>query len=145
MQYQKGFTLLEVLLVLGTLAIIAGISVPLALGYQAKYSAGRVETELGQTLRRAQTYARAMYYDSEWGVRVNGGEVVLFQGLTYLDRNPDFDERYDIPRSVTVDGLEEVVFAKLSGQPDITGTFQISAESGDQKQVEVNEVGMVEY
>lgn len=140
-----GFTLLEILLSVAIITILAGISLPV---YGAVVNRNQLETSSQQivmSLRRAQTYARGVNRNSQWGVRMETGQAVLFKGDSYAARDVNFDERVAIPGNMTLSGLSEVVFAKLSAAPSTTGTLTVTLNNNETRRITLNGQGMVEY
>lgn len=76
-----------------------------------------------QSLRRAQIRAQAVEGDQTWGVFVQNGSVTIFRGSSYLTRDVPFDEIMLIAPSVDLGGLSEVVYDKMTGEPQSTGTM----------------------
>ena len=57
-----------------------------------------------------------------------------------------YDETFDLPASIEATGVTQVVFSKVSGLPQATGTLTLTAASiGEARTVTVNESGMVDY
>lgn len=122
----KGFTLIEVILVVGLTIAIAAVALPSPARFVFSQQAAVVADELAGSFRKAQGYAMAGKGGSAWGVAVRDGRIVLFQGSSYDSRDASYDEAYDIPMRVDVSGLDEVVFAGPSGHPGATPEMTIA-------------------
>lgn len=144
LQANKGFTLLEVLLSISIVAILSGLSVPVWRNLQIKNDLDVVTTTIVQNLRRAQILSQAVDGDSTWGLKVQSGSIVLFKGASYAVRDSTFDETSDLQTSITPTGVTEIVFAKLTGLPQTTGTVTLTSEQ-DSKNITINTKGMVDY
>jgi hypothetical protein len=68
-------------------------------------------------LRRAQSKAISGEFDSPFGVYLTNENYTLFKGQSYSQRDPQFDEVYELPAIIRVEGLSEIVFIKTEGMP----------------------------
>lgn len=145
-QYTRpGFTLLEVLLSVALLALLTGMGAPVYQAMQNRNSLDISTNSLVQSLRRAQLLSQASEGDSSWGVKVQSGSIVLFRGSSYAARNAGYDEIFDIPTNIILSGVNEIVFDKLSGLPQTTGTMTLTSTAGETRNMTVNEKGMISY
>jgi prepilin-type N-terminal cleavage/methylation domain-containing protein len=114
-----GFTLLEILLVIGIISILLVFIVPISLDF---YKSQQLETQTQsviQTLRRAQSKATVVELDSSFGVYFGTSNYTLFKGSSYFDsgRDSQYDEIFDFPEIINIGGLDEIVFLKSEGVP----------------------------
>jgi prepilin-type N-terminal cleavage/methylation domain-containing protein len=142
---QHGFTLLEVLLSVVILSMLAGLAVPVYETFMRRNDLDLTAQQLAASLRRAQTFARGTNRDSAWSVEVQPSAVTLFQGTNFASRTQAFDETFSIPASVSVGGLSEIQFAKLTAAPNTTGSITLTSTANSTRTVTVNAKGMVEY
>lgn len=140
-----GFTLTEILLAVGLLVILFAFTVPVYQSFQVKNDLDIAATTLAQSLRRAGLLSRGAKGDSSWGVKAFPGSFVIFRGGSYALRDPSFDELNELPESLALSGLSEVVFSKLTGNPNQIGSFTITASTGDTKNISLNPKGIVSY
>jgi len=98
-----------------------------------------------QAIRRAQNLSLGVEEDSVWGVRMSGSQVTLFKGGDYVTRDTNFDENFDLPDSVVVSGLSEVIFDKFSGIPQTVGSINFTAPNNLNRNITINEKGVVNY
>ena len=87
---RRGFTLLEVLLVIVLMGVISGVGFPLFKNYQNNVDLDAAQDQVIQGVRRAQFLAQSGAQDSDWGYSVEYG--VVFKGSNYAERDPAFDE-----------------------------------------------------
>lgn len=126
---QKGFTLIEILIVITIVVMISGL---LMVGFQnfASYqqfnqAAGDVEF----TLKQTRLNARSALVDQPHGVHFSTNSITQFYGGTYVPGDPNNQViQYEL---VTIDpyltsGVDTIVFSKLTGIPSATGTVVIS-------------------
>lgn len=140
----EGFTLLEVLLTVATIAVLAGFSLPVFRTMLTKNDLDVATVTVAQTLRRAQVLSQAVDGDTTWGVKVQSGSITLFKGTSFASRDTNFDEVTSIPTSIGIGGVNEVAYTKFAGLPQPTGSTTLSI-SNDAKTLTINEKGMVSY
>ncbi len=143
---QRGFTLIEMGLSIALLAVIAGIGVPVYQALQVRNYLDVAATSLTQDYRRAQVLSQASQGDSSWGVHVdNIAGITLFKGTGYATRDASYDEVYSIPASISITGLLSVVFSRLTGLPQMTGTTTFTSNTNEGRTVHINTEGTVSY
>ena len=140
---KSGFTLIELLLVIAILGIVSSSSSPFFSRFLHQNSVSTVAFSLISHLRRAQFNAMMSMRNSSWGVAYQSSKIILFQGNSFSSRNSAFDEVFEIPPSVSVSGLSEIIFQKRTGLPQTTATVIISS-IGTTKTITVNNQGVVE-
>lgn len=127
---QKSLTLLEVLMVVAIAAFLIAFAFPVGLDF---YKSQQLETkaqELLQALRRAQLKAMAAELDSSFGVYLTDDYYVLFKGNSYLGRDDQYDETFDLPEIITAsDSPREIVFSKSEGRPSLVGNLILKSDS----------------
>ncbi len=142
---KNGFTIIELLLTVAAMAILAGFSFSMYRSLQGGNDLTNIQNIFVQTMRRAQILAQANEGDSDWGVSLQNGSLILFEGSSYATRTAGKDEIFDIPASITYSGVTEIVFEKFSGQPLFTGITTFISPYGESRSVTLNENGMLEY
>lgn len=137
---RSGFTAIEIIMTIGTLAISMGMAVPIYRQYIIRNDLEIARQNVAQGLERAKYLSQVVMNDARWGFSTNEvpGRGVLFMGDSYALRNADFDELYSIPSTVTVSGITEVTFAKITGIPSQTGDIDLQAITGDTRVVTVS-------
>lgn len=137
--------MMEIVLSVALIAILGVIATPLYRSYLVISDLNTAVFTVVQSLRRAQVLSQAVESDSSWGLKTQNESIFIFKGTSFAARDTEFDETFSVSSSVSFSGLQEVVFEKLSGLPGTTGTFVLSTDAGQSRNVVVNEVGMVEY
>lgn len=142
-----GFSSMELLLVVAILAMLGGLSMPLYLSFQAKNDLDLATDVVAQTLRRAQTFSRAMSGDDPWGVYVEDGSATLFKGASYASRDGSYDEVSYLADSVIVaGGPVEVAFGKLSGELAAPVVITLTSRSvSNTSIITINQKGMISF
>ncbi|MDZ7611754.1 MAG: type II secretion system protein [Candidatus Moranbacteria bacterium] len=141
----NGYTLLEILLSVAVISIIAGLSLPVFQSFQNRNDLSVASEVMVNTVRRAEIFSRAGKEDSQWGVRVEGENIVLFKGNDFSGRNQAFDEDFSISSTLNVSGQTEFIFNKFSGEPQSPGSIVFMGLNGRSETVSINEKGVVNY
>lgn len=145
MKQRVGFTMQEIVLSIATIAILAGIGIPVYQAFQTRNDHDLAATIVAQTMRRAQFLAEAVDGDTSWGVNVQSGSTTLFKGTNYAARDVNFDEIFDIPSTIVPSGLTEIVYGKFTGLPQTTGTIIFTSPHNETHNVTINAKGMATY
>lgn len=126
---QSGFTLLELLLVISIAVVIMGISFA---GFQNYASFQQYNQAVGDaqfTIKQARSNALLAANDMAHGVKILPDSIIYFAGDTYVAGAPSNEvTTYTLVtfQPTLTDGVDEIVFAKLTGLPSATGTILIS-------------------
>jgi type II secretory pathway pseudopilin PulG len=130
------------ILVLGLIAVIAGFSVPIYSDYQRRNEVASAQQIVITAIETAQVSSQGTIEDTTWGLKINGNTMIVFKGATYVTRDTTRDISFDIPSHVAVSGINEIVFAKMTGITTNTGTITLS-NSNSTKTITVNTKGAV--
>jgi len=139
-----GFSLIELIMVIGVLGFLMVVSVPLGVNFYRTRQLDVYEGSMVQALRRAQLKSMSVENDSSFGVYVKPGQYTLFKGTSYITRDTVYDEVFDLPASLQVSGLSEIVFDKLNGTSVNTGTITLTVDSKTED-ISINEMGRINY
>jgi type II secretory pathway pseudopilin PulG len=143
MRNQNGITVLETLMAVTIFGILLA-TFPLYFDYQETTTVSTALESSTQALRRAQVLSQAVDGDQTWGVYFQSESITLFQGSSYAARDSSFDETQSISDKVTFSGLTEVVFDKLTGEPQSTGTLTLTT-TNETRTLTVNALGALSY
>lgn len=135
--YKKGFTLIEILIVLAILILIVAIVLPRFADIRETQALKNASEISIATLDKARSQSISSLDSSTYGVHFEESKMVLFKGSSYSSSDPD---NVDVPLlapayisdiSLT-DDAEDVVFDRLKGLPDVAGSITISTSSKNQ-------------
>lgn len=145
---EKGFTLLELVLVVAITVILAATSVPLLLNVTSRNRANAVSREVVSALRLAQKRSMSGLQDSEFGVYFDDSskQFIVFRGASY-GLNPSDDLVFNYASSITISqsfSSSEVNLEKITGSTADTGTIAITDTSGNAESISVSSQGKIE-
>lgn len=133
MRSSHGFSLIEVVIVVGLIGSIAGVGIPLYRDYQIRNDLNLATEQVTQGLARARLLSQAANNDDSWGFYAPAG--VLYKGDSYATRDPNFDETYPMPSTIGIKGLFEVNYSKTNGRPDNTGNITLTTINDETRNV----------
>jgi len=111
-----GFTLIEVLISIFIVALLAGLFT-VGIDFYKRQELENQAQNLLEALRRVQSKAISVESDSSFGVYLTNGNYTLFKGQSYSERDSQYDEVYNLPAIIKIEGLSEIVFLKTEGAP----------------------------
>jgi prepilin-type N-terminal cleavage/methylation domain-containing protein len=145
--YEKGFTIIELLIVIGIIAVLAAATTPFLSQIVLRVN---TETTLDKTIsafRKAQSYAMDGKDNSAvWGacITTDGSDqlIRLYSGSCAV---PSFSEDFSVPETVTITdgGVRDVIFTKTRGEPSASITLAVTS-SLDTKTITINSAGGME-
>ncbi|MEN9881423.1 MAG: hypothetical protein RLZZ308_606 [Candidatus Parcubacteria bacterium] len=143
--YTKGFTLIEILVSVACLAIILGMAIPAYTLLQVRNDLDIATNTVASSFRRAQALSSASYGDMTWGVYIATGSILIYKGASYATRDVLYDERVEIAQSIGVSGLTDVLFLKMTGEPNSSGTTTLTSIRNETRSITINKKGMVNF
>lgn len=140
----KGITLFEVIITIAIFTLlIAFLSSSVFDFYQEREFDVHFKS-IVQSLRRAQLQSIAGERESSFGLYFEANYYILFKGDSYVVRDVDFDEVFELPSDFLISGISEIVFSKIKGFPSDAGDIVLS--SGNRLgTISINEMGMINY
>ncbi|UPA22618.1 prepilin-type N-terminal cleavage/methylation domain-containing protein [Candidatus Peribacteria bacterium] len=132
---RAGFTIVEMLMVIGIIGVISGVTVPLYRDYQVRNDLNVATEQVTQGLARARLLSQSAQSDAGWGFYVPAG--ILYKGDSYATRVAGADETYPMPSTITVTGIFDISYTKVKGQPSSTGSIILTALDSEQRTIEI--------
>ena len=147
---RTGFTILEILLVVGMIVLLVAVSVPALGGWAARSQLSNFPLQAIDSLRRAEARATSGSGNSDHGVHFESGQFVLFEGSTYSAVDPD-NQVVSLPANMTISAISltgggaDVIFEKPTGETATDGTITFEyTPDGTSITVSVNELGLAQ-
>lgn len=130
----KGFTLVEMLVAAGILALIAGITISTFSSFQQHMIRDSAVENVASIFNEARAYTLSSKEGTAYGVHLSTNEAVLFSGTTYNSSDPDnrtiiFEPGIEVTNISLSGGVSDVVFEKQTGNASATGTFTVHVAS----------------
>lgn len=140
----RGFTVLEMLLTVGLIGVLTGVSAPVVARLQGSNDLEAAQRALIGAHRRSQQLSRSSINDQTWGIKVQTGSVSTFMGTSYATRDTAYDEVFQISNAISISGLNEIIYSKTSAMPSAIGTTTLQ-NNGQTKAATVNAKGTIDY
>ena len=138
-----GFTLVEILVVVGIIMVLATLSFPIYKNFIAVSQSENTSRDLQETLRRANNKARESHINSQWGVRIDSSSYTLFKGRSWLTRESSYDESHSVQWGISISSaLSEIIFTK-NGTTTSVGSITVSGANSNTT-ITINGEGVID-
>ncbi|MBI4084638.1 MAG: hypothetical protein HY431_01910 [Candidatus Levybacteria bacterium] len=141
-KYSHGFTFIELILSISFVLILSVLAVPFYSRFFTQNDVANTADVLVGSLRKAQLYSMMGKQNGTWGVNYSSNTITLFQGSTFATRNSALDEKFRVNSAVTITGLTQLTFVRITGMPSATPTIAVSGNSNT-KTITINRQGVV--
>lgn len=137
-----GFTVVELMVVMGIIAIIAILLIPALHDFQMRADLENSAEEIVNTLRLAQQKTISSEGASSWGVYFSTStpphQYTLFRGANYSSRTTSSDEIHNISGTVLIftiglGGGQEAIFDRISGVSQQSGSITLVSRADNSK------------
>ncbi|MFA6496781.1 MAG: hypothetical protein WCV50_06785 [Patescibacteria group bacterium] len=140
----KGFTFVEVLLIIGILGATIGLAIPFYQSFQVASQLDNYSEEVAQSLRQAQLKAMASEQNSDYGLHFEAGQFSLFRGSAYSAADK-YNLIIELPGTLRLDygANQDIIFHRVSGQTGGVFSVRLITNNGKSKIININEFGVV--
>ena len=141
-QYRRGFTLLELLVVIGSMAVLAAIGIPTFQVMRKNVMLSSQAQEIVSTLRVAQTRSITSQDGTPHGVYFDTNSYALY-GDDWAA--PAYSKTTDLQNGVEIlqGSGTELTFGRLTGNASSSLTVVVGYDGGKQKTITVEPVGKI--
>jgi len=130
---KKGFTLIEILIVIAIMGIITAITIPQLSGVEQRQVA-RYHIEMIESLFfEARTKTVSSQELSSYGIALNTESIILFRGESHTEENSIEEFVFEsgfIISSIDLNSGNDFSFARMSGAVANPGQFTLSSSDG---------------
>jgi len=142
---KKGFTLIEVMLVVGLMLAVGFLASSFSGSFMAQSAISDATSQFRSAFDEAHAYAVSGRQNSSWSVHYSGATITLFKGDSYDQRDPSYDEQTKINSHIDVSGLDEITFARPDGRPNhAVADLKLSWDSMQIADFSINSEGIVQ-
>lgn len=138
----KAFTLIETLF--SILIFIFLISfITFGVDFYKRQEIENQAQNILETLRKAQIKSISGEHDSSFGVYFEERRYILFKGNSFSQRDPNFDEIFNLPPLIKLESVSEIVFLKTEGIPKNGGEEIILKGDSEIRKIKINDAGAI--
>ena len=141
----RGFTIIELLVVIGITTILVMTAIPIYGSFQVSSQLNENSSQIIQTLRTARIRSMAGLNGAFHGVELQNNSYTLFQNST----GTSYDRTIQLGNSLSAnwglsDGSNIIFFSSSSGVPSATGTINLNHQEGGVLSIIINDFGIIE-
>ena len=134
MNTSKGFTFIELVVVMGILIVLGAVAIPTIFDFQEESALNDGAREIVSTLSLAQSKTLASEGGERWGVyfttSTSPEQYVLFKGEDFDSRTTSSDKVSKVFRTleffeINFGGGQEIVFDRITGETSQTGRVSL--------------------
>lgn len=152
-KYKKGFTVLELLIVLGIIGLLVRIIIPGLASFRNNQILKNNTQDIVSLLNQARSDTLSSLNSTNYGVHIETSRVVYFVGSNFTEPNSSnvvytLDSNLQIPSSGGINlngGGANVVFDRLTGDTNNYGTIviRLSSDATKQRTITINKTGIL--
>ncbi len=142
---QKGFTLLEIIIVIALIALFSALIAPVGMDFYRSENIERQANLLKKNLELARDQAISGKLDSAWSIKFEENKYTIFKGDDWGGRNETYDKEFNIPSSMEIElegEIDEITFEKITGGPSYSNN--ITLDYGEtQRVIKISKEGLI--
>lgn len=151
--HKQGFTLIEIVVVMGLLAILGSLGLIMSLDSYRSYAFRNERDLIVTVLQKARSQAinnvclgSGCTSGADHGVHLQTGSYTIFQGTIFASANHSLDQVVQSSSAtVQLSGLTDVVFSQLSGNAAPAGNITVSDGVGHSTTISINDAGRIDW
>jgi Tfp pilus assembly protein FimT len=134
----KGLTYLETILVVSIVIIMSVFLIPIGSRLLQNVKTSATETLVISSLRKAQFYAINNKENKAWGVCLTSNKIRIY---TDDCESPTNNEDYTLVETAEIAGLEDIVFSRLTGEPNAEAQINLTTGINQELRITLNKIG----
>lgn len=147
----KGYSLIEVLVVIGLLTLFAGLTVSTFVSFSNYQSIDKDIDVIVSYIDKARNQTINAKDDDQYGIKFASTTVTLFRGTSYI-AGSSTNQVYTVSNKVSLSSLQltggvtSFYFLPISGKPSATGTisYTLTNSASTTKTITVYGSGLIE-
>jgi len=143
--------MIEILVVMGLMTIVASVALIMNLDNYKSYLFSSDRDTIISVLQKARSQATSNVClgtctdGIPHGVHFQSNQYVIFQGLSFNAADPLNEVIKTNNASLTIAGINDIVFGQLSGSASPTGSLTIQDQSGHSATININSEGRIDW
>ena len=144
----SGFTLIEIIIAVGIIAVLAGLSAPAANIFLSRNELHTEALKITDALRRARSQSMSALEDSVWGVHFTSANYTVFKGSSYNPADA-YNDTFTLPGILTISAImingggSDIIFDRINGITSTFGTTTIQNDASESRIIVVNQGGTI--
>lgn len=142
---QAGFTLMEILIAMGIMVILIGLTAPFTVNFYRRYQIITERSLLLSLLRQARTLSFSGAGSADHGVHIASTSYTytLFEGPSYAARDQSKDQTFAMASGVVFTGPSDIIFKYLSAR---TSSVSFTFDNGTlREKITVNREARIDW
>lgn len=142
---RRGFTLIEVTIVIVIFLIIAGVSIPLYFKFQEFSERESIKEEVLQSIREVQIKSLLGQNDNNYGIYFSGHNYITYTGLTFASKVAGSELSFELSDTISTNINTDLNFQKNTGRPtQATSIILTNDRSLANTTITINSLGLIE-
>jgi prepilin-type N-terminal cleavage/methylation domain-containing protein len=140
----RGFTLIEILTVIGLLAIMVGFGLAFSMDAYRGYNFRNERDTVINLLQKARSQAVSNIDQQPHGLHVDANQYVLFEGSPYISTDP---KNITIPSTASISHniVSDILFNQLDGSITTPPAALVISDASHTSSVTVNNEGQIAW
>lgn len=140
---KKGFTILEIMLIIGILVIIFSLGLPITFDFYKNYQLQAEGDKFISLLEMTRNSSMVNLNQFPHGIYWDNDNFIIFEGSSFATRNQSQDQNFPRAKTISISGPNEIIFNSLSGQ--ITSSTFVFNNGDKSFNIYVNQEGQINW
>jgi len=139
----KAFTLIELILVVSIMLTISIMSPIFYSRFLIQNAVSNTSDQMAGSLRKAQLYSMVGKQGSAWSINYSLNTITVYKGSVFASRDVSFDEKFSINTNVSITGITDINFERLTGVPVPSSSTILITSGANSETITVNSQGVI--